>query len=149
MCEWLTTKFFLQLKVYEDDFKKERSERENLNTQKERYKRELRESQATVAGLQRQLKQVNTAARTNASLPKFFFSRFSNQKKKIISIDSSQFQALAGEGGYAEPRDLPRGPIVNERYYDPYRVRLPLDYGMTRTYSGDYIGPGATSVSRS
>lgn len=99
-----------QLKVYEDDFKKERSERENLNTQKERYKRELRESQASVAGLQRQLK-----------------------------------QALAGEGGYAEPRDLPRGPIVNERYYDPYRVRLPLDYGMTRTYSGDYIGPGATS----
>ena len=76
-CEWLTTNFFLQLKVYEDDFKKERSERENLNTQKERYKRELRESQATVAGLQRQLKQVNTVAKTNAILPKFFFSCFS------------------------------------------------------------------------
>lgn len=79
----------------------------------------------------------------------FSFPVLVTRKKKIISIDSSQFQALAGEGGYAEPRDLPRGPIVNERYYDPYRVRLPLDYGMTRTYSGDYIGPGATSVSRS
>ena len=54
------SKFSSQLKVYEDDFKKERSEREHLNTQKERLKRELQESQATVAGLQRQLKQVNT-----------------------------------------------------------------------------------------
>ena len=46
--------------MYEDDFKKERSERENLNTQKERLKRELGEAKATIAGLQRQLKQVNT-----------------------------------------------------------------------------------------
>ncbi len=45
--------------MYEDDFKKERSEREQLNTQKERLKRELSDSKATVAGLQRQLKQVN------------------------------------------------------------------------------------------
>ena len=46
--------------MYEDDFKKERSEREHLNTQKERLKRELGDAQATIAGLQRQLKQVNT-----------------------------------------------------------------------------------------
>lgn len=46
--------------MYEDDFKKERSERENLNTQKERLKRELSDAKATIAGLQRQLKQVNT-----------------------------------------------------------------------------------------
>ena len=46
--------------MYEDDFKKEREEREQLNTQKERLKRELSDSKATVAGLQRQLKQVNT-----------------------------------------------------------------------------------------
>lgn len=99
-----------QLKVYEDDFKKERSEREHLNTQKERLKRELQESQATVAGLQRQLK-----------------------------------QALTGEGGYGEPRDPPRAPIMTERYYDPYTVRQPLDYGIARAYSGGYIGPGASN----
>lgn len=47
--------------MYEDDFKKERSERENLNTQKERLTRELGDAKATIAGLQRQLKQVYTA----------------------------------------------------------------------------------------
>ena len=46
--------------MYEDDFKKERSERENLSTQKERVTRELSDAKATIAGLQRQLKQVNT-----------------------------------------------------------------------------------------
>ena len=46
--------------MYEDDFKKERSERENLNTQKERLTRELSDAKATIAGLQRQLKQVYT-----------------------------------------------------------------------------------------
>jgi len=46
--------------VYEDDFKKERSERENLSTQKERVTRELSDAKSTIAGLQRQLKQVNT-----------------------------------------------------------------------------------------
>ncbi|XP_020627612.1 TNFAIP3-interacting protein 1-like isoform X1 [Orbicella faveolata] len=97
-----------QLKVYEDDFKKERSERENLNTQKERLKRELSDAKATIAGLQRQLK-----------------------------------QALNGEGGYGEPRDM-HGPIMSEPYYEPYVVRHPLDYGMARTYSGGYIGPGAS-----
>lgn len=49
-----------QLKLYEDDFKKERLEKEQLITQKERLKRELSDSKATVAGLQRQLKQVDT-----------------------------------------------------------------------------------------
>ncbi|KAL9957935.1 hypothetical protein ACROYT_G034893 [Oculina patagonica] len=98
-----------QLKVYEDDFKKERSEREQLNTQKERLKRELSDSKATVAGLQRQLK-----------------------------------QALNGEGGYGEPR-VTRGPIMNEPYYEPYIARHPLDYGMARTYSGGFIGPGASN----
>ncbi|XP_029211273.2 myosin-6-like [Acropora millepora] len=97
-----------QLKVYEEDFKKERSDKEQLSAQKERLKKELRESQATVAGLQSQLK-----------------------------------QALAGEGGYGEPRP----PIFVERqpYYPAYPARIPLDYGIRRTYSGDYIGPGATN----
>lgn len=99
-----------QLKAYEDDFKKERSDRENLQTKNERLKRELRESQATVAGLQKQLK-----------------------------------QALAGEGGYGEPRDLPRAPLVNEPYYNTVQFGYPLDYGMARTYSGGYIGPGASN----
>ena len=55
------------------------------------------------------------------------------------------FQALAGEGGYGEPRP----PIFVERqpYYQAYPARIPLDYGIRRTYSGDYIGPGATNVS--
>ena len=39
------------------------------------------------------------------------------------------------------------GPIVSEPYYEPYVVRHPLDYGMARTYSGGYIGPGASKVS--
>lgn len=39
------------------------------------------------------------------------------------------------------------GPIMSEPYYEPYVVRHPLDYGMARTYSGGYIGPGATKVS--
>lgn len=56
------------------------------------------------------------------------------------------FQALNGEGGYGEPRDM-HGPIMSEPYYEPYVVRHPLDYGMARTYSGGYIGPGATKVS--
>ena len=37
------------------------------------------------------------------------------------------------------------GPIMSEPYYEPYVVRHPLDYGMARTYSGGYIGPGASS----
>lgn len=55
------------------------------------------------------------------------------------------FQALAGEGGYGEPRP----PIFVERqpYYPAYPARIPLNYGIRRTYSGDYIGPGATNVS--
>ena len=57
-------------------------------------------------------------------------------------------QALAGEGGYGEPRDLTRAPILNEPYYSTYPARYPLDYGMARSYSGGYIGPGASSVSR-
>lgn len=95
-----------QLKVYEEDFKKERSDKEQLSTQKERLKKELRESQATVTGLQIQLK-----------------------------------QALAGEGGYGEPR--PPIFVEHQPYYQAYPARIPLDYGITRTYSGDYIGPGA------
>lgn len=98
-----------QLKVYEDDFKKERSERDNLNTQKERLTRELGDAKSTIAGLQRQLK-----------------------------------QALNREGGYGEPRDM-HGPIMSEPYHEPYVVRHPLDYGMARTYSGGYIGPGASN----
>lgn len=39
------------------------------------------------------------------------------------------------------------GPIMSEPYYEPYVVRHPLDYGMTRAYSGGYIGPGASKVS--
>ncbi|XP_027059583.1 uncharacterized protein LOC113686186 isoform X2 [Pocillopora damicornis] len=99
-----------QLKLYEDDFKKERLEKEQLITQKERLKRELSDSNATVAGLQRQLK-----------------------------------QALNGEGGYGDPRGA-RMPIMSEPYVDPYTLRHPLDYGMTRTYSGGYIGPGASNT---
>lgn len=56
------------------------------------------------------------------------------------------FQALNKEGGYGEPRDM-HGPIMSEPYYEPYVVRHPLDYGMTRAYSGGYIGPGASKVS--
>ena len=56
------------------------------------------------------------------------------------------FQALTGEGGYGEPRDS-RVPIMSEPYYEPYIVRHPLDYGMARSYSGGYIGPGASNVS--
>ena len=36
---------------------------------------------------------------------------------------------------------------MSEPYVDPYTLRHPLDYGMTRTYSGGYIGPGASNVS--
>ena len=36
---------------------------------------------------------------------------------------------------------------MSEPYYEPYVVRHPLDYGMTRAYSGGYIGPGASKVS--
>lgn len=99
-----------QLKLYEDDFKKERSEKEQLITQKERLKRELSDSNATVAGLQRQLK-----------------------------------QALNGEGGYGDPRGA-RVAIMSEPYVDPYALRHPLDYGMARSYSGGYIGPGASNT---
>lgn len=94
-----------QLKIYEDDYKKEKSEKEQLNTQRERFKRELRDSQATIAGLQHQLK-----------------------------------QALAGEGGYGAPVRIERQP-----YYPAYPAKHPLDYGMGRTYSGGYIGPGASN----
>lgn len=67
---------------------------------------------------------------------------------KFISLkkNSFNFQALNGEGGYGEPRDM-HGPIMSEPYYEPYVVRHPLDYGMARTYSGGYIGPGASKVS--
>ena len=36
---------------------------------------------------------------------------------------------------------------MSEPYVDPYTLRHPFDYGMTRTYSGGYIGPGASNVS--
>ena len=55
------------------------------------------------------------------------------------------FQALAGEGGYGEPR--PSIFVERQPYYPAYPARIPLDYGIRRTYSGDYIGPGATNVS--
>ena len=58
------------------------------------------------------------------------------------------FKALNREGGYGEPRDT-RFPIMSEPYYEPYVARHPLDYGMVRTYSGGYIGPGASNVSSS
>ena len=63
----------------------------------------------------------------------------------IVFFCFLSFQALAGEGGYGEPRP----PIFVERqpYYQAYPARIPLDYGIRRTYSGDYIGPGATNVS--
>ena len=36
---------------------------------------------------------------------------------------------------------------MSEPYVDPYALRHPLDYGMARSYSGGYIGPGASNVS--
>lgn len=68
------------MKVYEEDFKKERSDKEQLSTQKERLKKELRESQATVAGLQSQLKQVNMKGKLFAVA--FWSSRVINEAAK-------------------------------------------------------------------
>lgn len=67
---------------------------------------------------------------------------------KWLYLNPFFYQALAGEGGYGEPRDLPRAPLVNEPYYNTVQFGYPLDYGMARTYSGGYIGPGASNVSR-
>ena len=83
---------------------------------------------------------------SNKNVIHFTSCFFKKKKSSFAKNIPFHFQALNREGGYGEPRDM-HGPIMSEPYHEPYVVRHPLDYGMARTYSGGYIGPGASNVS--